>query len=74
MKIDPLEQARIDHLIRTLRDVARRPSTTDPMIVSFAADEAADLLRCLFPLNYSTPPPPYEGMVSLFERRPDGEG
>lgn len=73
--LTPTERADVDHLIRTLRGLAARPEVTDPMVTRWVANEAADLLRVIFPFNYTTPPPPHEGMTSLFtESSHHGEG
>lgn len=75
MRLTSGEQDEVDHLIRTLRQVARDPEKMDPLIVGWATDQAAIILRNLFPINYTTPPPPHEGMVSLFvESGSHGEG
>jgi len=75
VKLSPDEQREVDFVIRTLRDIARNPTRANPAVTTWAADEAATILRNVFPINYTIPPPPHEGMVSLFmESGSHGEG
>jgi len=75
MTLSSDEQGEVDFIIRTLRDIARNPTKVNQAVTAWAADEAAVILRNVFPIDYTTPPPPHEGMVSLFmEGGSHGEG
>lgn len=67
----------IDYVINLLNRISAKPERYPAAIISMATEAGARLLREDHPINYSTPPPPHDGMVSLLtciEGAPHGEG